>query len=382
MSFRLLKHIFIQLMFASALTFGQAYKADYNKLTAPLLDKDPPVICIIEDGSSLFDTLSQYPEFTKKYTCYSTEALTGLKALLKVNQFNPEDYKFLQAVKSKLSAGYILNWKTSHEPGGIFLLEIFSTSTSSRVYTRKFFPSINSDPFNDAKKLLIDSLEVYYTLAHGELTITSYPDSARFRLLKSEEVILEWKGAFKQPVEAGTYKLITELENYIKKETEIVVQEGSVTSLDIQLQPEFSKFIKVKTSDGIISNIRTEFTNDQIKIVYDLGGKDKSKFDIEMTLKNSRTGDMRELQRIYGDLANEDPGINKTIIWHMQTELGVFPKDTYEVEISAKKSGGVPWYYYAGGAALLGGITLLFGGGGDEDPGNSTIKAGTPPGRP
>jgi len=372
----------IHLLFAASFIAGQTYKAEYNKLTAPLFDKDPAVICITEEASSLFDTLSQYPEFTKKYTCYSTEALSGLKDLLKVDVLDPENIKFIQAVKNKLAAGYILNWKSNRESGAPFILEIFSTATSSRIYTKKFFNSANSNPFNDAKRLLIDSMDVYYRLAYGELLITSEPDSVRFKLLKGDEVVLEWKRGLKQQTAAGTYRLIAEADNYITQEKEIQVYEGVVTSVNIELDPQFSKFIEVVPSDPKISNIKTDIGDEQVKISYDLAGTGKSVFDIEMTMKNKRTGNKRAVKMIHGDLVKVKPGGNKTILWQMLKELGNSPADEYEIKLSASEAGGVPWYYYAGGAALLGGVSLILGGGGGDNPSGSTIKAGTPPGRP
>lgn len=380
MSTRIVKYILIQLIVTAAFISGQTYKVEYNKLTAPLFDKDPVVICIIEEGSALFDTLSQYPEFTKKFTCYSSEALSGLKNSLNVKVLNPEDTKFHQAVRSKLSAGYVIDWKPSDESGGVFILEIYSTGTSSRIYTKKFLHSVNSNPFQDAKKLLIDSMETSYKLAFGELTIKANPEGARFKLMKGEELVLEWKGALKQSIMAGIYKVLSEADDYIPQETDIVIQEGAAELVNIKLEPQYSTFIKVVSADSKITNIKSVVSNEKVTILYDLAGKNQSEFDIELSLKKKKTGTSRALTRISGDLKKVKPGKNKTIQWEMLNELGTLLVDEYELKISAKNTSGIPWYYYAGGAAVLGGVTLLIGGG-DGQPG-STIKAATPPGRP
>lgn len=383
MSATTIKHILIQLLLATAIVSGQAYKAEYNRLTKPLIDKDPLVICILEEGSSIFDTLGQYPEFTKKYICYSSEALSGLREILKVDVLDPENQKFRQALRNKLSVGYILNWKSSPESDGVFLLEIFSTQTSSRIYTKKYFPSINSNPFQDAKKLLIDSMEVYYTLPSGEIAITTDLEAVRFKLMKGEELVLEWKGNLRQQTVAGTYKLISEADNYISRESEIEVLDGETTSVNVILEPQLSLFIKVLPADRKISNIKTDINNQQVTIIYDLISNEESEFNIGAELTNKKTGKVNALKMISGDITKVKSGTKKIIQWQMFKELGSLPDNEYEIKLTAIEAGGYPWYYYASGGALLGGVILLLGGGGDDNPGpSSSGDLAIPPGRP
>jgi|GEM_PF-2592741 len=362
----------------------QNFKVEYKNLYSPLLKGDSPIIAILEEDNTLFDALSKYPDFTGKFTCYSSDVIAGLKDALQVEEFNPEDTKFQRALMEQLSVQYILSWKSIADTSGVFALDIYSTEDSSKLYSGRFYPSTNSDPYEDVKKLVVENMEPAYIIPAGDLEVTAVPETAHFKLLKGDEVIREWTGSEVFSVEAGKYRLLAEAEKYSPEESDMEITEGQKTTITINLKPQYSSIISVRSLDNKISNIRTDINEDQVKITYDLGSKKKA--DVNLVMLDKRSGTSKVLKMTAGDFAGVQPGKDKKIFWEVKKELGKMPENEVEIQLTAKEAGGMSWYYYAGGgAALFGGAAVLLLGGGGDDGGTDNppaSKIGVPPGRP
>lgn len=372
------------LIITSMNLYSQNLKVEYKKLTSPLLKGDSPIIAILEEDNALFDALSKYPDFTGKFTCYSSDVIAGLKDALQVEEFNPEDKKFQQALMEQLSVQFILNWKRIADTSGVFILDIYSTEDSHKVYSARLYPSVNSNQYEDVKKLIVDNMEPAYIAPAGDLEVTAVPETAHFKLLKGDEVIKEWTGSEVFIVDAGKYRLLAEAEKYFAEELDVEITAGHKTTVSINLKREYSSIISVRSIDEKISNIRTDINEDQVRITFDL--ETSKKADINLVMLDKQSGNTRILKMTAGDYTGVQPGKNKTIFWEVKKELGKLPDNAVEIQLTAKEAGGISWYYYAGGgAALLGGAAVLLLGGGGDDGGTDTPpagKIGVPPDRP
>lgn len=378
-------YLVIQLILTTVTIYSQDYKVDYSKLPNPLFEEESPIICILEKDTSLFSALGQYQEFRNKFTCYSSEVITGLKDVLQVEEFNPADKQFQQALKEQLTVDYILDWQSVPDSNGVYRLDIFSTVTNNRIFSKTFYPTVNSNPYEDVKKLLVDGMTPSYSLPSGEIEITATPQTTHFKLIKGDELIREWTGNEAQKTAVGKYRLISEAEKYISQESEVEIVDGQTTSLNIELKPEYASLISVRSIDKNITNVRTDIGDKQVKITYDLVNKSSEEFNIKLEMINKQTGIKSILKMTAGDIDKVKQGNSRVIFWEMLKELGALPSNELQIDISAEKTGGLPWYYYAGGgAALLGGAAVLLLGGGNDTGGENppAVKIGTPPGRP
>lgn len=384
--------LLIMIMLSIEAADAQKFNADYKPLPSKLLTgAEPVIICILENTSStekLYDGLTQDPGVKNKFTIYSTEVLNEYKSILGIEEFNPDDKSFLNAVGDALGVQYLLNWKALPDNSGGYLLTVYSVKKSGKIYEKQFYPSGNSGAVADVGKLLAENLEPVYTAAMGELEIASNINDASHKLYSGGDLVKEWTGNAKQTLEAGNYKLISEASGYKPDEREINIAGEKLTSIRIDLEEDANLLPAISSLDSRLSGLKLERELDKIKISFDLKADKADEYDIEIGLLDKMTKNVIDLNRLSGDYQNVKPGNNKTIIWDAETELGKnFQMKNYEMKISIGKSGGIAWYYFAGGgAALAGGLAaILLGGGGDnggEPAPQQPQKIGLPPVRP
>jgi hypothetical protein len=357
-------------------------------LTGP----EPIIICILENASSpekLYDGLIEDSNIKNKFTIYSTDVLNDYKSILGIDEFNPEDKNFLDALGNALGIQYLLNWKSLPDVSSSYQLAIYSVKSSDKIYEKQFYMSQNSTLARDVEKLIAENLEPVYTASIGELEIVSNPNEISYKLYSGGDIVKEWTGNKKQTVEAGKYKLVSEASGYKTDEREINVAGEQLTSLQIDLEIDANLLPNINSLDSRISNLKLEREQDKLKISYDLRADKAEEYNIEIGLIDKITKNILDIEQLTGDIEKIKPGNNKSVIWDYSKELGKNAQlKNYELKISLEKSGGLAWYYYAGGgAAVAGGLAaILLGGGGDEG-GNTTPppqseKIGTPPVRP
>lgn len=372
---------------------AQNFKADYKPLPSKLLTgPEPIIICILENASSpekLYDGLIEDSNIKNKFTIYSTDVLNDYKSILGIDEFNPEDKNFLDALGNALGIQYLLNWKSLPDVSSSYQLAIYSVKSSDKIYEKQFYMSQNSTLARDVEKLIAENLEPVYTASIGELEIVSNPNEISYKLYSGGDIVKEWTGNKKQTVEAGKYKLVSEASGYKTDEREINVAGEQLTSLQIDLEIDANLLPNINSLDSRISNLKLEREQDKLKISYDLRADKAEEYNIEIGLIDKITKNILDIEQLTGDIEKIKPGNNKSVIWDYSKELGKNAQlKNYELKISLEKSGGLAWYYYAGGgAAVAGGLAaILLGGGGDEG-GNTTPppqseKIGTPPVRP
>lgn len=381
--------VFFQLFSNS---YAQNFKVDYKPLPSKLLTgNEPVIICILENTSSsekLYDGLVQSSEIKNKFTIYSTDVLNDYKSILGIEEFNPDDKNFLNALKDALGVQYLLNWKSFEDADSGYQLAVYSVKSSDKIYDKQFFPSQNSTVFLDVQKLLAENMEPVYTVALAEVEISSNSNETKYKLYRGQDLVKEWTGNKKQNIEAGKYKLISESFGYKADEREINIPGGRPTSIQIDLEEDLNLLPNIYSLDSRLTNIKLEREPDKIKISYDLGADKSEVYNIELGLIDKITKDVIDLKEISGDIEKVKPGANKSISWGFTKELGKNAElKNYELKISVEKSGGLAWYYYAGGGAVVAGglAAILLGGGGDDNGSGGTPgpqKIGTPPVRP
>jgi len=381
--------VFFQLFSNS---YAQNFKVDYKLLPSKLLTgNEPIIICILENTSSaekLYDGLVQNPEIKNKFTVYSTDVLNDYKSILGIEEFNPDDKNFLNALKDALGVQYLLSWKSFADVDSGYQLAVYSVKSSDKIYDKQFFPSQNSTVFLDVQKLLDENMEPVYTVALGEVEISSNSNETKYKLYSGQDLVKEWTGNKKQNIEAGKYKLISESFGYKADEREINIPGGRTTSIQIDLEEDLNLLPNIYSLDSRLTNIKLEREPDKIKISYDLGADKSEVYNIELGLIDKITKNVIDLKEITGDIEKVKPGANKSISWEFAKELGKNAQlKNYELKISVEQSGGLAWYIYAGGGAVLaGGLAAILLGGGGEDNGNGDTpgpqKIGTPPVRP
>jgi len=368
---------------------AQNYKVDYKKLPADLLIGNEPIItCILEEPNSevkLYESIIQDAAIKDKFTIYSTDVLNENKSILGISEFNPEEKKFLKALNETLGIEYVIEWKSIPDESA-FQLNVFSTKEYKKIYSNKFYASINSNPALDVKNLMVENLEPIYTVAFGELEITSVPGEAKFKLYKDTALVKEWSGKEKQKIESGSYNLTTEAYGYKSDIREIEIAGENPIIISIKLEHDISLLPNISSLNNLVSNIEFELEVEQLKIFYDLSGDKENEYNITLVLTERATNNINEIKQISGDVENVKPGKNKVIIWQFRKEIeNNINLKNYDLKISAEKKGGIAWYLYAGGGAVVaGGVLAIILGGGKEGNGDvaERQKIGSPPIRP
>jgi len=372
--------------------YAQNFKADYKPLPSKLLTgTEPIIICILENTSSgekLYDGLIEESNIKNKFTIYSTDVLNDYKAILGIDEFNPEDKNFLNALSDALGVQYLLNWKSLPDNSSGYQLSIYSIKNADKIYEKPFYLSQNSTLARDVQKLLTENLEPVYTASIGELEIVSNPDEASYKLYSGGDLVKEWTGNKKQTIESGKYKLVSEASGYKTDEREINITGEQVTSIQIDLEIDVNLLPNISSLDSRLSGLKLQREQDKLKISYDLRADKSEEYNIEISLIDKITKNILEVVQLTGDIEKIKPGNNKSVMWDYSKELGKNAQlKNYELKISLEKSGGLAWYYYAGGGAVVAGglAAILLGGGGDDGGGTTTPqpqKIGTPPVRP
>jgi len=372
--------------------YAQNFKADYKPLPSKLLTgTEPIIICILENTSSgekLYDGLIEESNIKNKFTIYSTDVLNDYKTILGIDEFNPEDKNFLNALSDALGVQYLLNWKSLPDNSSGYQLSIYSIKNADKIYEKPFYLSQNSTLARDVQKLLTENLEPVYTASIGELEIVSNPDEASYKLYSGGDLVKEWTGNKKQTIEAGKYKLVSEASGYKTDEREINVTGEQVTSIQIDLEIDVNLLPNISSLDSRLSGLKLQREQDKLKISYDLRADKSEEYNIEISLIDKITKNILDVVQLTGDIEKIKPGNNKSVMWDYSKELGKNAQlKNYELKISLEKSGGLAWYYYAGGGAVVAGglAAILLGGGGDDGGGTTTPqpqKIGTPPVRP
>ncbi len=368
---------------------AQIYEVNYKPLSNKLLNGVEPIkICILEligAKQKLYDALIQDNSIKSRFLVYPTDVLIENKASLG-NDLDPENKDFLKSLNEILGVEYLIHWVSLSDSGDTFQLTIFSTKNFQKLYDKKFYTSVNSNPFLDVKKLLVENVQSEYSLASGELQVNSNPVESSFKLFKDTSLVKEWTGNTKQKVQAGLYSLVSTADGYKKDVRKIKITGIKTTVIDVSLEQDVSRLPSIYSASDIISNIRSQLTGDQIKILYNLETGTEDKYNIELSLIDKNSQNTRNLKLVTGDLENVRPGINRTITWSFKDELGnVSGLQNYEIKMSAGKAGGIAWYMYAGGGALLvgGAAALLLKGSSTTTPNQtSRTKIGAPPPRP
>lgn len=381
------KLLTISLMLALSPAFlkAQAYRVDYKTLPEELFPAGTSTICILEDEVSpekLFDKLSDYGDIKRKFNSYSTANLVENKDLLKIDKFNPDDTKFLDALNEQLSIEYVVSWKQVPDSNGVYELSVYSTSNHKKLHTSRFYNSVNSNPFLDANKLLIQNVEPVYSPILGELEVIGVPEEIHYSLFQGDKLVKEWSGKGKQKVAPGKYKLVSQAENYIKDERDIELAEDKPLSLQVNLNLDMSLFPRVTSDDERIKNIRIKPDKDMLKIIYDISGEKGNEYDVKLLLNDSLKNITSDIADISGDLKDVKPKANNVIAWQYKKDLekGSAP-GRYNVQMILEEKGGIPWYYYAGGAAAVGAgaAVLLMGKKGEN---GTPISGGRTPIQP
>ncbi len=372
--------------------YAQNFKADYKPLPSKLLTgTEPIIICILENTSSgekLYDGLIEESNIKNKFTIYSTDVLNDYKTILGIDEFNPEDKNFLNALSDALGVQYLLNWKSLPDNSSGYQLSIYSIKNADKIYEKPFYLSQNSTLARDVQKLLTENLEPVYTASIGELEIVSNPDEASYKLYSGGDLVKEWTGNKKQTIESGKYKLVSEASGYKTDEREINITGEQVTSIQIDLEIDVNLLPNISSLDSRLSGLKLQREQDKLKISYDLRADKSEEYNIEISLIDKITKNILDVEQLTGDIEKIKPGNNKSVIWDYSKELGKNAQlKNYELKISLEKSGGLAWYYYAGGGAVVAGglAAILLGGGGDDGGGTTTPqpqKIGTPPVRP
>jgi len=372
--------------------YAQNFKADYKPLPSKLLTgTEPIIICILENTSSgekLYDGLIEESNIKNKFTIYSTDVLNDYKTILGIDEFNPEDKNFLNALSDALGVQYLLNWKSLPDNSSGYQLSIYSIKNADKIYEKPFYLSQNSTLARDVQKLLTENLEPVYTASIGELEIVSNPDEANYKLYSGGDLVKEWTGNKKQTIESGKYKLVSEASGYKTDEREINITGEQVTSIQIDLEIDVNLLPNISSLDSRLSGLKLQREQDKLKISYDLRADKSEEYNIEISLIDKITKNILDVVQLTGDIEKIKPGNNKSVMWDYSKELGKNAQlKNYELKISLEKSGGLAWYYYAGGgAAVAGGLAaILLGGGGDDgnnNPAPQPQKIGTPPVRP
>ncbi len=373
--------------------YAQNFKADYKPLPSKLLTgTEPIIICILENTSSgekLYDGLIEESNIKNKFTIYSTDVLNDYKTILGIDEFNPEDKNFLNALSDALGVQYLLNWKSLPDNSSGYQLSIYSIKNADKIYEKPFYLSQNSTLARDVQKLLTENLEPVYTASIGELEIVSNPDEASYKLYSGGDLVKEWTGNKKQTIESGKYKLVSEASGYKTDEREINVTGEQVTSIQIDLEIDVNLLPNISSLDSRLSGLKLQREQDKLKISYDLRADKSEEYNIEISLIDKITKNILDVVQLTGDIEKIKPGNNKSVMWDYSKELGKNAQlKNYELKISLEKSGGLAWYYYAGGGAVVAGglAAILLGGGGGDDGNNNPApqpqKIGTPPVRP
>lgn len=382
--------IAVLMAFLPVLLNAQAFKVDYKTLPEELFPGGTSTICILEDELSpekLFDKLSDYGDIKRKFNSYSTANLIENKDLLKIDKFNPDDAKFLDALNEQLSIEYVVSWKQVPDSNGVYELSVYSTANHKRLHTSRFRNSVNSNPFLDANKLLIQNVEPVYSPILGELEVTGGPEDIHYSLFQGDKLIKEWTGNGKQKFAPGKYKLVSQAENYVKDERDIELAEDKPVSLQINLNLDLSLFPRVVSGDDRIKNIRIRPDKDALKIIYDLSGDKGDEYDVKLLLNDSLKNITSDVKSITGDLKGVKPKANNVIAWLYKKDMEKgSPPGRYNVLMQLEEKGGIPWYYYAGGAVAVGAgaAVLLMGKKGENGApasgGRTAIQP--PPSRP
>jgi len=368
---------------------AQIYEVNYKTLSSKLLTGNEPLkICILEligAKQKLYDGIIQDNVIKNKFLVYPTDVLIENKASLG-NDLDPENKEFLKSLNQILGVEYLFHWVSLSDSGNAYLLTIYSTINYQKVYNKKFYASVNSNPILDVKKLLVENVEPVYNITSGELQVNSKPIDANFMLYKDTVYVKEWTGNEKQKVQAGQYSLISIANGYKKDIREIKVAGNKTTVIDLSMEQDMSILPRISSSNDVISNIHQQLQGNQIKIKYDLQTGTDDKYNIELLLIDKNSQNSRAIKQVSGDLENVAAGTNKTIIWSFRDELGNNTGlQNYEIKISAGKAGGIAWYLYAGGGALLlgGAAALLLKSSSTTSPTQSVrTKIGAPPPRP
>ncbi len=368
---------------------AQIYEVNYKPLSSRLLTGDEPLkICILEligAKQKLYDGIIQDNVIKNKFLVYPTDVLIENKASLG-NDLDPENKDFLKSLNQILGVEYLLHWVSLTDSGDTYKLTIYSTINYKKLYDKKFYTSVNSNPVLDVKKLLVENVEPVYSITSGELQVNSKPVNASFKLYKDTVLVKEWTGNEKQKVQAGEYSLISIANGYKKEIKEIKVAGDKTTVIDLSMEQDMSILPSILSSNDLISNLHQQLQGNQIKIKYDLQTGTNDKYNIELLLIDKNSQNSRAIKQVSGDFENVPAGSNKTIIWSFRDELGNNTGlQNYEIKISAGKAGGIAWYMYAGGGALLlgGAAALLLKSSSTTSPTQTErTKIGAPPPRP
>ena len=361
---------------------AQKLKVDYVLLQNNLFEEQYSTICILDDENvnlKLFDNLVQKTDFKSKFTCYSKADLIQNKDILNTTDFNPEDENFLQALNDVLSINYLLQWKAIPDSEGVFQLTIYSTKNHKKIYTSRFYNSINSSPSVDVEKLLVENMKPVYSKSAGLLEVNVMPAEAALKLYKGNELIEQWSGGEKKEFAPGKYKLVTTAEGYKVDNTEIEITSGERKIVNINLEKEFL-LPTISAGDNLITNIKPKNDGKEIKIYYDLVSTEGNKYKINISLTDNTTKKSFTLKNVVGDIEEIQPGKNKLITWNYKNEIGDEPLNNYEIKLSTENiGGGIAWYLYAaGGAAAVAVVALLL----QPKHIDEKVELGNPPTRP